>query len=383
MRIDGSLKRAITRLVFIAAAALFLTAVSAIHVSACSGNDVKEARMLRNISDDIMTILINGEYPDLADPSDEGPDIYLELSTPRYEYEVGDPIRFTIEIGLLAPDDGENIVLIDLSDLPDGLRIESGSMNVSGCCPMLMTHKTEDSITWSLSHLEYGQDYTISFTAYASRKLNGSEITAVANAFSVHSQKAASAKTRIYINSPKIEVKKDIIDMPSVFKHGETLDCVITVSNVNSGTTMRDIVVIETMEKGGLIFEPDTISITDENENELVKDRDYLLTTYRIGDEEADGFALEISDDEAEPKCRMLPTDNYGGFLIRMKREHSIMDHTNKLYIRYKMTVEDEDLANYEIRSFVRVPAGRNLYGEHITENEKTPSGGGVYELTI
>ncbi len=314
---------------------------------------------------------------DPGDPDDEIPGLSVTKMTEPYEFQTGDRIHYKILI-------------------TQGISIKALKGVFDLTCPLL----------------RYGETITVTFDAVPSAGCNGTVIknTVYAKAFGVPE---LSDSTSVYINSPKMDIEKRVTKEKNEYKNGDQINYEVEIRNINKGTFMRDIFIVDTFESPGLVFDKGSLTVEDANGRILTAGQDYDLFVYGEGAKQVDGYPLDLSDIRAGDSGSILPSGNHGGFLVRMKGAYRNMgwedlyippfdDERGKtvmysgsekpdyedlqlidyLKISYNVTVEYEGPGDPRPANFIRVPATYNTNGQLIRDDDTIPSGGDHSEVT-
>lgn len=188
------------------------------------------------------------------------PNLTIEKSADRYEYQVGDEVTYRIKVsqtnqGAVA----KNVVISDTS-LPSGIAISNANDAISVSTSEHYTVERQgNGFNVKMDTLRGQAEIKIKCTA--KQDVNGKEITNTATA-SAANAKQVKASAKVYINSPKLSIEKST----DQFEHqvGDNFAYHIKVAQTEHGCQARNVVISDTSLPGGLAISNanDAISVS-------------------------------------------------------------------------------------------------------------------------
>ena len=416
-----------------------------------------------------------GEGDDVSKPKPPG--IELTKTVKPYEFQVGDEISYTVTIRQTNPDAvSYKVVAID-TDFPAGFKIDDKSLKAElsgrnrkregefiGKINPVSSEGTE-GFRFDTDYLYHGEIVTINFSGRVGNSLNGNVVPnkVTGRSWGAHDPDNESgwdmAQTSVYINSPKLDITKDCDKKPDAdgrirLNKGDTVHFTSRIRNINQGTFMRNIYAVDVVETNGLTIKPGTIKVrvnsrTDTERMISVDDLDegkaYKIEPFRKGEKSVavdnnlggrlgsramEDYEIQTSEEEADNTGDQLPSDNHGGFVIKLLgkyrnigymdkkipatddetfdkvrdkkgrdvnymkgtemeaaeneqvkygssayiKDYQNLNLQNLIEISYDCEVTDDGLT--EIGNFIRVPATENSNNDLINNDDSIPSGG-------
>ena len=349
-------------------------------------------------------------------PQDEKgrPGLAVNKTTEPYEFQVGDEVPYRICIWQTNSKASATCVRVRDTDLPANMTIDPKTLKAAGINREFSLKAVSGGFEFTTPELRFGETVTITFSAVPGNALNGTVVPNIVRA-SADTVPERSASTSVYINSPKLNIEKKSVQEKAEYEAGDTVQFTADITNINPGTFMRNIVLVDTLETPGLTLDPDSLKITGGDGTALTKGTDYLLYPYKEGADRVAGQELKTSAQSFRNSGETLPRENYGGFVIRflgkyanigyrdgkepassdsrgskanyLKREHKTdyqdLNLKNGLHLSYAMTVDESELPAQQLRNFVRAPATDNTNGIRIKDQDTIPSGGDFSETGV
>lgn len=290
-------------------------------------------------------------------------DIKITKDVDRYEHQVGNPIHYTVKVRHdTAGCDATDIVVQD-TDL-EHFDLDLTKAKVSG----VTDYKLEPvSGGWKFitGKLAQGQEVVIQFEAKAKKVLNGSIAinTARVKCFGVPEK---SDKEEVYINSPKMDIKKT--SDRKQYKVGDTIDYELEVTQINKGCFMRDVIFTDTIQVEGVKLMPGTIIVLDKKGKILTNSMDITVKD--------DAFTLETGRNFSD-STESVPPKEQG------KEPYKDLDLTGYMKICYSAKIASSDLAGSVVANKAETPARPDTNGDPVKEDPDIPSGGSEIEHMV
>lgn len=285
-------------------------------------------------------------------------DIGVTKDVDRYEHQVGDPINYTVRVSHGTDDCDASDVVVQDTDLED-FDLDLAKAKVTG-----VTDHTLESVPggWKFTtpKLEKGQTATIEFEARAKKVLNGTIVPNVATVkcFAVPEK---SDNEEIYINSPKMEVRKKT--ERSGYAVGETVDYALELTQINEGCFMRDVSLTDLIKTDGVKLLPGSLIVMDKTGKDVTKDINVTFNGNK-------GFTIKTGQNFAGPSGTVSPT-------IKGVAPYQDLAFNTYLKIEYSAKLASDDLAGMNVENAAVSPATENTNGEAIKDDPDIPSGGG------
>lgn len=320
--------------------------------------------------DNVATVEINGvnvmtnkpeTLIELSTDENNDPGLNIKKSVNRYENEVNDIVHYTVKVNNSNKNADTAYFTIKDTSLPDSLAFDFSSMKVSGIDAKDYTIEQSGN-GWVLRSkgdyaLPYGTTITVEYDAKALTASNGTTVDNTASVVAAGIPEKKDAK-QVYINSPKVDVKKTAPDQK--FKVGDTVPYVVTITNRNPGTFMRDIVLKDLVKTEGLEIKQGTVKVSSDDKD-ITKE---LEVNY-----EADGKGFTINTPYN------LKKDNIP--CITIQPYDSLKNLTDKLIVTYDAVITDKAALDGKLDNEFTSPATKNTNGDVIKDDPLVPSGGG------
>lgn len=221
------------------------------------------------------------ESKDLAEVWVNSPDLQIEKTADKYEWRVGDQVRYRVVVtneasGTIAKD-----VNISDMELPEGLVLSGGSNAVEIVnAPTQIEYPVPDKKTgiahetrevesylnadergWNFycSYLPYSQPVTILFHCTATEACNGRENINVASVSAGNAQEKTD-DAEAYVNTGNFWIEKTADHYE--WQVGESVEYQVVVKNQIPGTIARNVTIWDTSMPSGLaLTSPDSVRI--------------------------------------------------------------------------------------------------------------------------
>lgn len=291
-------------------------------------------------------------------------DIKIIKDVDRYEHQVGDPINYTVSVSHATDAcDASDVVARD-TDLGN-FDLDLKNAKVTGVTDYRLEPVTGG---WSFTtpKLAKGQTVTIQFQARAKKVLNGTIVPNVATVkcFAVPEK---SDKEEIYVNSPKMEVKKSV--ERNGYAVGETVDYVVELTQINEGCFMRNVELTDDIQTEGVKLLPGTLIIMDKAGKDVTKKMDVTFNGNK-------GFHIETGENFAGPSGTIPPA-------AKGVKPYEDLAFNTYLKIEYSAKLASDDLAGTDVENVAVSPATENTNGETIKDDPDIPSGGGEDQVAV
>ena len=421
----------------------------------------------------------------------------IDKSADRYEYQVynkkdntsgDDIIHYTVVIKNSNPlpdnKNAANYVVVKDIDFPDGLTIDPDSYKVSGFKETnekpentkeygslnhtndefgsfrafgggvnltkdpdadttnarytIKTIKNKtgggDGFEFKTRYMAYNEPITIEFDAMADKTLNGKHVKNTAT-LSSDGVEDKSDDEIVYINSPKMDVKKtvseDVVDEDGnaenpkegekkSYHTGDTINYKIVVKNINPGTFARNMVFTDQIttfngKTPGVNINSNSITVRDLDGNLYNRGSNAAGTTgnkadYLVEDlkdtsgRKTTGFKLTFTKpnmgwykDTAVPPVKWSNTADWQhkqtsesenteakiNSHYNYDKDYKGLQLMNGYVITYSATVTDADLAGKTINNVAVSQPGKNTNGKDVKNDPEIPSGKGEDEKNV
>ena len=190
------------------------------------------------------------------------PGLAIKKSVNRYEHQVNDVVHYTVKVSNTNEKADTAYFIIKDTSLPDGMAFDFSSVKVSGIDEKDYTIEQSGN-GWILKSkgdyaLPYGKTITVEYDAKALVASNGTVVdnTAITTAAGIPEMKD---QQQVYINSPKLQVIKKAPG--TKYKVGDTVGYNVTITNINAGTFMRDIVLKDLVKTEGLEIKEGSVAV--------------------------------------------------------------------------------------------------------------------------
>lgn len=195
------------------------------------------------------------------------PTLTVDKVADRYEYEVGDTVKYTVNVNNINDYTvAKNVVVSDIS-LPEGLELQGepqvnmgdaqtsigwpvadGSASIATEPDQNIVQVTPDGNTWTVKakYLPSGQPMQITFNCKATKAVNGIEsqnvVKATAENFLSLDQKqepqTAQDDAEVYVNTAAFDIEKKVSDGNYEWQVGDHVPFDVTIRNINDENTL-------------------------------------------------------------------------------------------------------------------------------------------------
>ena len=293
------------------------------------------------------------------------PGLSITKEVNRYEHQVGDVVDYTVKVWNTNPKADTAYYWIEDTSLPDTVQLDFSSVKVDGIPEQIYTLK-EKGNGWVLKSkakttLKYGTVITVKYSATVLKEGNGTLVdnTAKTGALGIPEK---SDMEQIYINSPKIDVRKSAPQKK--YKVGDIVGYRVEIENRNPGTFMRDIILKDKVTTSGMEIKEGTIAV-------VVGGKDITSQLDVTFDEAGTGFDIKTL---LNLKAGIIPC-------IDKSPYNDIQNWCDKIVVTYDAVVTEE--AGECLDNIFMVPATPNTNGDIIKDDPDIPSGGGSDDESI
>lgn len=293
------------------------------------------------------------------------PELNITKNVDHYEYQVGDTISYTLNVWNSNADANVAYWWIKDISLPDSVKLDTSSINISGIDSDAYEVETTDNgfiiKASGTKTLAYGNTITVNYNATALKEGNGTLVdnTAYTGAQGVDSKNDSE---QIYINSPKVDVRKSAPQRK--YKVGDVVGYTVEIDNRNAGTFMRDLVLNDLVTTPGMQIKEGTVAV-------LVGGKDITSQCDITYNEDSTGFTIDTG---LNLKSGTIPC-------IDKSPYDSISNWCDKIKVTYDAVITEE--AGESCDNTFTVPATDNTNGDKIRDDEDVPSGGGSDEEKV
>ncbi len=195
------------------------------------------------------------------------PTLTVDKVADRYEYEVGDTVKYTVNVNNINDYTvAKNVVVSDIS-LPDGLELQGeptvdmgdaqtsigwpvadGSTSIATEPDQNIIQVIPDGNSWTVKtkYLPSGQPMQIVFNCKATKTVNGIEsqnvVTATADNFLSLDQRqepqTAQDDAEVYVNTAAFDIEKKVSDGNYEWQVGDHVPFDVTIRNINDENTL-------------------------------------------------------------------------------------------------------------------------------------------------
>ena len=289
------------------------------------------------------------------------PGLAIKKSVNRYEHQVNDVVHYTVKVSNTNEKADTAYFIIKDTSLPDSMAFDFSSVKVSGIDEKDYTIEQSGN-GWILKSkgdyaLPYGKTITVEYDAKALVASNGTVVdnTAITTAAGIPEMKD---QQQVYINSPKLQVIKKAPG--TKYKVGDTVGYNVTITNINPGTFMRDIVLKDLVKTEGLEIKEGSVAVLFGGKN-VTSNLDISYENDGTGFTIKTPYNLKNSD---IPCIGITP--------------YKDMDHwTDKIVVTYDATITDKAALATDLENVFTAPATPNTNGDTIKDDDTIPSGGG------
>ena len=289
------------------------------------------------------------------------PGLAIKKSVNRYEHQVNDVVHYTVKVLNTNEKADTAYFIIKDTSLPDSMAFDFSSVKVSGIDEKDYTIEQSGN-GWILKSkgdyaLPYGKTITVEYDAKALVASNGTVVdnTAITTAAGIPEMKD---QQQVYINSPKLQVIKKAPG--TKYKVGDTVGYNVTITNINPGTFMRDIVLKDLVKTEGLEIKEGSVAV-------LVGGKNVTSNLDISYENDGTGFTIKTPYNLKNSDIPCIGITPYKD-----------MDHwTDKIVVTYDATITDKAALATDLENVFTAPATPNTNGDTIKDDDTIPSGGG------
>ena len=289
------------------------------------------------------------------------PGLAIKKSVNRYEHQVNDVVHYTVKASNTNEKADTAYFIIKDTSLPDSMAFDFSSVKVSGIDEKDYTIEQSGN-GWILKSkgdyaLPYGKTITVEYDAKALVASNGTVVdnTAITTAAGIPEMKD---QQQVYINSPKLQVIKKAPG--TKYKVGDTVGYNVTITNINPGTFMRDIVLKDLVKTEGLEIKEGSVAV-------LVGGKNVTSNLDISYENDGTGFTIKTPYNLKNSDIPCIGITPYKD-----------MDHwTDKIVVTYDATITDKAALATDLENVFTAPATPNTNGDTIKDDDTIPSGGG------
>ena len=289
------------------------------------------------------------------------PGLAIKKSVNRYEHQVNDVVHYTVKVSNTNEKADTAYFIIKDTSLPDSMAFDFSSVKVSGIDEKDYTIEQSGN-GWILKSkgdyaLPYGKTITVEYDAKALVASNGTVVdnTAITTAAGIPEMKD---QQQVYINSPKLQVIKKAPG--TKYKVGDTVGYNVTITNINAGTFMRDIVLKDLVKTEGLEIKEGSVAVLVGGKN-VTSNLDISYENDGTGFTIKTPYNLKNSDIPCIGITPYKDMDNW----------------TDKIVVTYDATITDKAALATDLENVFTAPATPNTNGDTIKDDDTIPSGGG------
>lgn len=289
------------------------------------------------------------------------PGLAIKKSVNRYEHQVNDVVHYMVKVSNTNEKADTAYFIIKDTSLPDSMAFDFSSVKVSGIDEKDYTIEQSGN-GWILKSkgdyaLPYGKTITVEYDAKALVASNGTVVdnTAITTAAGIPEMKD---QQQVYINSPKLQVIKKAPG--TKYKVGDTVGYNVTITNINAGTFMRDIVLKDLVKTEGLEIKEGSVAV-------LVGGKNVTSNLDISYENDGTGFTIKTPYNLKNSDIPCIGITPYKD-----------MDHwTDKIVVTYDATITDKAALATDLENVFTAPATPNTNGDTIKDDDTIPSGGG------
>lgn len=289
------------------------------------------------------------------------PGLAIKKNVNRYEHQVNDVVHYTVKVLNTNEKADTAYFIIKDASLPDSMAFDFSSVKVSGIDEKDYTIEQSGN-GWILKSkgdyaLPYGKTITVEYDAKALVASNGTVVdnTAITTAAGIPEMKD---QQQVYINSPKLQVIKKAPG--TKYKVGDTVGYNVTITNINPGTFMRDIVLKDLVKTEGLEIKEGSVAV-------LVGGKNVTSNLDISYENDGTGFTIKTPYNLKNSDIPCIGNTPYKD-----------MDHwTDKIVVTYDATITDKAALATDLENVFTAPATPNTNGDTIKDDDTIPSGGG------
>lgn len=289
------------------------------------------------------------------------PGLAIKKSVNRYEHQVNDVVHYMVKVSNTNEKADTAYFIIKDTSLPDSMAFDFSSVKVSGIDEKDYTIEQSGN-GWILKSkgdyaLPYGKTITVEYDAKALVASNGTVVdnTAITTAAGIPEMKD---QQQVYINSPKLQVIKKAPG--TKYKVGDTVGYNVTITNINAGTFMRDIVLKDLVKTEGLEIKEGSVAVLVGGKN-VTSNLDISYENDGTGFTIKTPYNLKNSDIPCIGITPYKDMDNW----------------TDKIVVTYDATITDKAALATDLENVFTAPATPNTNGDTIKDDDTIPSGGG------
>ena len=289
------------------------------------------------------------------------PGLAIKKSVNRYEHQVNDIVHYMVKVSNTNEKADTAYFIIKDTSLPDSMAFDFSSVKVSGIDEKDYTIEQSGN-GWILKSkgdyaLPYGKTITVEYDAKALVASNGTVVdnTAITTAAGIPEMKD---QQQVYINSPKLQVIKKAPG--TKYKVGDTVGYNVTITNINAGTFMRDIVLKDLVKTEGLEIKEGSVAVLVGGKN-VTSNLDISYENDGTGFTIKTPYNLKNSDIPCIGITPYKDMDNW----------------TDKIVVTYDATITDKAALATDLENVFTAPATPNTNGDTIKDDDTIPSGGG------
>ena len=197
------------------------------------------------------------------EPRHSEPALSIEKTVPKYEYQVGDTVEYTIKVNQTVADAVAQNVKIQDTSLPEGLAVSDAADAVTVNAPQtwtdasggthqtaVSTKKQGNGFVTTVDGLNYNAPVTIKVKCTAKDAVNGKEVKNTVTAQADNVKTPVSANAKVFINSPKLAIHKQVPKYE--WQVGDTIEYTIQVSQTAQNCVARNVKIQDTSLPEGL-----------------------------------------------------------------------------------------------------------------------------------
>ena len=322
--------------------------------------------------DNIGTVKVTEEPPSETDTvtvTSSVPDLFIAKTTERYEHQVSDKIKYSIKVKHTDRSEGDavNVVVSD-TDIPVGITMDPHTLTVAGISSKnVELSPVAGGFQLKTDILKKDEIATITFECSIDKSHNGTIVDNKASV-SAFNMEDKEDDTAVYINSPKMNVVKTA--SKSEYEVGEKISYQVCVTNLNKGTFMRDVMVLDHITTAGVKVDAGSIQVRNSNNKLITSACDIVVSGNSISVKGKAAYNIGYSDSVVPPKeMGIEPYDD--------------LEVETSLTVNYTVEILDEKLSGLTVDNKVTVPARENTNNDLIVDDLDIPSGGDEDKLTI
>ena len=280
------------------------------------------------------------------------PGLAIKKNVNRYEHQVNDVVHYTVKVLNTNEKADTAYFIIKDASLPDSMAFDFSSVKVSGIDEKDYTIEQSGN-GWILKSkgdyaLPYGKTITVEYDAKALVASNGTVVdnTAITTAAGIPEMKD---QQQVYINSPKLQVIKKAPG--TKYKVGDTVGYNVTITNINPGTFMRDIVLKDLVKTEGLEIKEGSVAV-------LVGGKNVTSNLDISYENDGTGFTIKTPYNLKNSDIPCIGITPYKD-----------MDHwTDKIVVTYDATITDKAALATDLENVFTAPATPNTNGDTIKD---------------